>query len=41
MYQQFKYKPLHMSAKTTDKTMEILTTNDIEITIKSTPIYKT
>ena len=29
MYQHFKYEQLHISAKTTDKTVEILTTNNI------------
>ena len=29
MYQQFKHEQLHISAKTTGETIEILTTNDI------------
>ena len=42
MHQQFKYEQLHISAKTTDKTTEILTTNDIQITAElSTPMDKT
>ena len=43
-FQQFTYEQLHISAKTTDtdKTIEILTTNDIYATAElSTPIYKT
>ena len=42
MYQQFKYEQLHISAKTTDKTIEVLTTNNIKITAElSTRMYKT
>ena len=42
MYQQFKYEQLHIPAKTTDKTIEVLTTNDIKITAElSTRMYKT
>ena len=42
MHQEFKYKQLHISAKKTDKTIEILTISDIESTTElSTPMYKT
>ena len=40
MPQQFKYEQLHISAKTVEMKLEILTTNDIQITAElSTPMY--
>ena len=41
MSQHFKYEQLHISANTTDKTVEILRTNNLQITAElSTPMYK-